>query len=525
MPTVRVSLASLTLVSFAIATASQAADHFLTIGGGYDPHGNQVSLERNVYFFRQLLAEQRTDNPPHDIYFADGRDPHRDLQFRDPDFECSPARHIAIELFGKLDDIDISYRNHNVEGVRDATSPRLIRNRLRELGDQLQDDDRLIIYATAHGGSGEDNTPFNTSIYTWNHRRFTASEFSDWLDELPEQTPVVMVMVQCYAGGFARTIFNEANPNQGLARQLRAGFFAQVHDRPAAGCTPDVNEESYQEYSSFFWAAIAGHDRAGNKIELVDFDGDGETSFAEAHAYAVCESETVDIPVRTSDAFLDYYSTDGTTGESAYDQARKKDEPRRLPPAEMVRAEGSLPNLLKHADAVDRAIVLGLAAKLGLDPDGDVSQVAAAVQRTARDAQRLRRDAGRATSQYNRARDRVKNEVRREWPELANEVTPTLAALMAERSDEFESKVTRMPGYKNMEQLGKDRDTKNDLSLQARKTEALALRLQHTIKRIVLTANLSHIASPKVVDRYQELLTLESGTLQHSKAAPPEPRT
>src|SRR5690606_28741065 len=114
------------------------------------------------------------------------------------------------------------------------------------------------------------------------------------------------------------------------------------------------------------------------------------------------------------------------------DQARKKEEPRRLPPAQLVRGEGSLPNLLKHADAVDRAIVLGLAQKLEIDPDGDVSQVAAAVQRTARDAQRLRRDAGRATSQYNRARDRVKNEVRREWPELANEVTPTLAALMAE---------------------------------------------------------------------------------------------
>lgn len=519
MYAVRVSLFTLTLLAIALPSETQGADYFLTIGGGYDPHGNQVSLERNVYFFRQLLAEQRTDNPSHDIYFADGKDPHRDLQFRDPDFECSTARHIAIELFGKLDDIDISYRNHRVEGVRDATSPRLIRDRLRELGDQFQDNDRLIVYATAHGGSGEDNTPFNTSIYTWNHRRFTAAEFSEWLNDLPESTPVVMVMVQCYAGGFARTIFNEANPNQGLARQLRAGFFAQVHDRPAAGCTPDVDEESYQEYSSFFWAAIAGHDRAGNKIALVDFDGDEATSFAEAHAYAVCESETVDIPVRTSDAFLDYYSTDGTTGESAYDQARKRDEPRRLPPAELVRAEGSLPDLIAHADAVDRAIVLGLVEKLELDPTGDVSQVAGAVQRTARDAQRLRRDAGRATSQYNRARDRVKSEVRREWPELASEVTPMLAALMAERAAEFEGKVTNMPGYQNMERLGKERDLKNGLSLKARKTEALALRLQHVVKRIVLSANLPHVASPQVVDRYRELLALESGSLHQTRGA------
>ena len=35
----------------------RADDHFLTIGGGGSPQNNQVSLERNVVYFRQTLAD------------------------------------------------------------------------------------------------------------------------------------------------------------------------------------------------------------------------------------------------------------------------------------------------------------------------------------------------------------------------------------------------------------------------------------------------------------------------------------
>ncbi|MCO6047396.1 C13 family peptidase [Aeoliella sp. ICT_H6.2] len=512
----RLYLATLLWTGLMAPPYACAADYFLTIGGGYDPQGNQVSLERNVEFFRTLLSEQRTDKPSHDIYFADGEDQHRDLQFRDPQFSCSPARHIAMELFADIDDIDISYRNHTLGGVRDATSPRLIRNRLRELGRKMTADDRLLIYATAHGGSGEDKTPFDTSLYTWNHRSFRASEFADWLDSLPQSTPVVMVMVQCYAGGFSHTIFNDADTSKGLARQLRAGFFAQVHNKPAAGCTPDVNEESYQEYSSFFWAAIAGHDRSGAPIEKVDYNGDGKTSFDEAHAYAVCESETVDVPVRTSDAFLGYYSTDGTSSESPYQRERDASEPRRLPATDLTRLEGTIAGLVRLADGVDGTIIQQLCSKLQLNVNGDVSQVDKALNRARQLVQRTRRDASRAASAYRRARDRVRSEVQREWPELDSDLSPTLAALMAERSTEFETKVQNMRSYKSLVELREDSIRKQDISLDARKDEALVFRLEHALKRVVLAANLPRVASPQVLDRYEQLLSLESGGL-HDK--------
>ena len=487
-----------------------ATDYFLTIGGGYDPQGNQVSLERNVAFLRQLLEEKRPDSPPHDIFFADGDDQHRDLQFRDPDFECTAGRRIALELFGDADDIDIAYRNHSLEGVRSATSPRRIRDRLGQLGRQMTGTDRLLVYVTAHGGSGEDETPYNTSIYTWNHRSFRAAEFEGWLDRLPESTRVVMVMVQCYAGGFSQTIFNEADPSKGLSRQLRAGFFAQVHDRPAAGCTPEVGQDSYQEYSSFFLAALAGRDRAGVVIDGLDLNGDGKTSFAEAHAYAVCESETIDIPIRTSDAFLAYYSTDGTTGASQYLEATQSDELRRLPSAELIRAEGNFAALLAQADEVDSAIAQRLIQKLQLDADGSVRQVQQARQRIGEQHRRARRSAGRAASTYRRARERVRSEVRREWPELDADLSPTLAALMAERADEFARIVAAKPSYQAMVRAAKSKESTSQASLDAKKDDALARRLEHTVNRIVRATNLPQVAPASVVERYHELIGLES---------------
>ncbi len=64
-------------------------------------------------------------------------------------------------------------------------------------------------------------------------------------------------MVQCYSGGFANLIFEQGQPDKPLAKANRCGFFATVHDRIAAGCTSDIDEEDYHEYSSAFWAAIS----------------------------------------------------------------------------------------------------------------------------------------------------------------------------------------------------------------------------------------------------------------------------
>jgi len=237
-----------------------ATDFFLTIGGGYNPSGNQASLEANVVFYQQILGEKHRGQRAHDIYFADGHDAGADLQVlaakpartTPPD---RPATELLASVHRRRGAERLEYRNHRVPDIAGALDPALIHARLDSIASSATAGDRLIVYVTAHGSEGSKENPYNTTIDCWNERKITAREFARWLKELPEGVPVVMVMAQCYCGGFAHTIFEELDTKKGLAPQVRAGFFAQQHNLPAAGCRPDIAND--EEFSSFFW----GRDR------------------------------------------------------------------------------------------------------------------------------------------------------------------------------------------------------------------------------------------------------------------------
>jgi hypothetical protein len=72
----------------------------------------------------------------------------------------------------------------------------------------------------------------------------------------------------------------------------------------AAGCTPDINEADYQDFTGYFMGALSGRDRLGNAVNGADYDGDGRVSMDEAFCYALIHDPTIDVPVCTSDAFV-----------------------------------------------------------------------------------------------------------------------------------------------------------------------------------------------------------------------------
>ncbi|MCH5373647.1 MAG: C13 family peptidase, partial [Planctomycetes bacterium] len=264
------------MVSLSGAVSAVGEDHFLSIGGGYSPTGNQVSLEKNVLMFQGLLARQHPEGVSHDIFFADGNDPARDLQFFDPASEVPRVHQLLAEVFQQTRHLDDQYRSSSIENVRGASSRENLQRWFDQQGPRLKPDDRLFLYVTAHGGRATDSKkPHNTVLYLWNAQRVTMQELATWLDKIDAQVPVVIVMVQCYAGGFADVIFHEGDPAKGFTAANRCGFFATVHDRGAAGCTADINEDDYHEYSTYFWAAIGGQTRTGQPIPPPDYDGDG----------------------------------------------------------------------------------------------------------------------------------------------------------------------------------------------------------------------------------------------------------
>lgn len=498
--------------------AARAKDYFLTVGGGHSPRGNQVSIERNVAFQQRVLSGLPGGAPDHYVLFADGDNRRPDVQYREDERDASEAERLMSLVFGRGRGGRMRYRNHELDNVAGPSDPELLNKRLGALAQELRAGDRLVLYVTAHGGSAPDededdggsdagepppertHNEFDTSIYFWDRKSLAASDFSRMLDQLPPDVGVVMVMVQCYAGGFAHTIFCDADAENGLAAHNRCGFFAQRHDLPAAGCTPGVDESEYQEYSSFFWAALGGQTRTGEAIAPADYDGDGRVSFAEAHSYSIIESDTIDIPVRTTGAFLREYSALGT--ESSREHGV-------LPMSGPVRDIGAL------ATSDERAVLAGLLAHLDLGDDATVDNVR-------RRTRELRRERARVDDQLSdAARDAMQH--RRDLREALDEAWPDLGErrrgrrarreILRDEPEKFVELVRAHPSYETLLAAEERSDELEDEQQAARHKEVKVKRLLRTIENIVLAANLPNVATAEIVARFERLRAMEEGSL------------
>ena len=488
------ALAALALVD--MASSATGKDYYLTIGGGYAPSGNQASIEKNVLFFERVLAEHAVAPERQAVFFSDGLDADADLQVLDVQ-SVPQANRLMAEFFGDEDDLGMFYRNHAVPNVRGSTSPANIRKWFHEVGSTLQAGDRLVLYVTAHGeASRERGNPYETAILLWDDQRLRVRELVDLLDELPEGVSVAAIMVQCYTGGFARFIYNDADPEQGLSTQRRCGFFATVHDRVAAGCTPDVDTTSYVEYSSYFWEALGGRTQAGDAGARPDYDGDGRTSFAEAHAYTVLHAETIDLPVKTSSEFL-----------SVESQFADREHP------ELLADDAPYDEVLKLATPAERAILEGLSAELELAGNERIDQA-----ERARPERRGRRFRGRSAGRgLRRLRGNIADDLEERWPELANVLNPGAIELVTTRSAEFVAAVEQHPSYRDYRAQAEAAAGAPDPQKRRVKFE----RFVATAEDVILRENLRRLGDAQRIAQYEAIVAAENeGLVAADPAAP-----
>jgi hypothetical protein len=480
---------------------SHARDVFLAIGGGHSPESNQASIEKNVLFFQQLLKEQSVPAAQQSVYFASGSPREKDVQA--VDIESVPkANRLMAEFFGTDRDLGLHYRAIEVPGVRGATSPENIRRWFGDVGSTLKAGDRLIIYVTAHGDRSDDRqNPHETSIMLWDDESLKVTELVALLDRLPAGVRVVAVMVQCYTGGFARFIYDKADPKKGLASQNRCGFFATVHDRVAAGCTPDVDQTTYVEYSTYFWEALAGHTRTGQPIKRPDYDGDGRTSFAEAHAYTVLGADTIDLPLTSSSEFL-----------SVESQFKDEDHPKLLP------KDAPYDTVLELATPAERAILEGLSSQLELTGSDRIA-TAGRNDRTSRRGRGRGRNRS-AIRQADRLRDTIADDLKDRWPELSNVLNPGAVELLTKRSDEFVRAVEEHPRYEEYRTQAVLAERTPDPQKRRAKFE----RFVRTAEDVILRENLKRMDDQKRLAQYTTIAAAEAGSLISPPPSGPGPR-
>ena len=88
-------------------------------------------------------------------------------------------------------------------------------------------------------------------------------------------------MVQCHAGGFAKLLFPGGDPKLTPLDRRFCGFYASLESQMAAGCTTEIDEAYYRDFTTYFVAALTGRDRLGRPSTGADYDKDGRVGMNE----------------------------------------------------------------------------------------------------------------------------------------------------------------------------------------------------------------------------------------------------
>lgn len=469
--------------------------HLLVMGGGSKPTSNQVSLEKNINYFYRVLDHLSLEDANRKVLFACGNDPaEKDLQYLDPASDDPQVMRLIDMLIGPGKGNIKKYRPHDVGGGEIASSKDHIVQWFTKHAITLKEKDSLLVYFTGHGGKGEKDNAQNTSLYLWPKHNMRMKPFAQELDKLSPQTPVVLVMVQCYAGGFANVIFKEGDPAKGLSEHNRCGFYAAVHNRTASGCTPHVNEADYKEYSSYFWAALAGEDRLGEPVERPDYDGNGKTSYLEAHAYAIIHSDSADLSITTSDRLVRAIKidTDSATGTLEQDSPYSK--------------------LHAAADTIRKAMLDGLSDRLDLTGEDRYQQAQKYLEEIKTDQRDLQIQRGKSFANMSKLRKELLGKLTERWPELKDIKKPEALATLVEHAQPIREAIADEAAFAKLNEAvdayNVIKEEREALTTKKAHTE----RFIYTCETVAKTDAFIRLGKPEHVAAYHTLHAREMAT-------------
>lgn len=363
----------------------------LILGGGPDLRHNQVAIERNVSYVSRLLPA----GSPRFTLFADGDATSETVLFEEQPKVLPPGERIFGMLFrgrGQGETSVLRYRAPQL-GRLDGPSNRTSVNRGFEWLRQ-QEGGPVLLYFTGHGSQARGGNLDNNNYDLWGSEKLSVRDLATQIATLPSQVPVTLVMVQCFSGAFGNVLFEGGDPAAAAIDRKIAGFFAAPRERTAAGCTPEVDEAEYHDFTSYFFAALSGRDRVGRKVTGADYNRDGQVGMDEAFAYSLAHDVSIDVPVATSDVFL----RRGTTPSNE----------------EIFRTSYS--QVLRWATPAQQAALDELSSALKLTGE---NRLAEGYQRMVAGTQPGTAQEMRATrTRYNTARDEVRQSLQERWPAL-----------------------------------------------------------------------------------------------------------
>lgn len=329
----------------------------LIVAGGPTIALNQYAIGSNARYVEKLTAKSLSQR----ILFADGHRDEKIITTFEP-YADADARKVFGWMFNDKPDFQgrAVLKASGLTRVDGPSTGSEVIDSCKALGQSVHAPESGFVYFTGHGSpdpnqaaefAGRGAFP-GTAFALWGNERLGVPNLAQSFQNWPADRPLVLVMAQCYSGGFANLIFKDGLPDHPVRDWDFAGFFSATGDREAAGCTPEVDEFDYQDFTTHFFAALSGITRDGTPLKGADLDKDGQVSMLEAYAWANVHDDSVDVPLCTSDFYL--RQTVRTTGDDWMKTPLAKIQP--------------------SAQPWQKSILQGLAKELGLEGEDSLFQ-------------------------------------------------------------------------------------------------------------------------------------------------------
>jgi hypothetical protein len=454
--------------------SAQAEDHIWLIGGGADLESSQAQIELNVIWARDVFTHLPGQRQIH-VYFNDGSAPAKDVKEWRPPPETASSLQPLARVFDSDWSNGESYRNHRVPGVLGGTEAKFLQEHLGKAFQQLHAGDRVLLVFNGHG-SHDRKDPNGNTIDLWGPSALTVKQVDALLSQIPRQVSLRFVFTQCYSGAFVGLSHPDSS---------RCGFVAEAEDEPAEGCSASVEAGDYRDYSTYFFAALAGRTRDGGPLKgSPDRNGDGQVSLYEAHLYTLRVGRSSDLPRSTSEVYLE-----------------------RWLPWYLSWAPWALD---LEADNVYSSLADTLAEAEGLTPGSDLGeQLALQRRRLAQDRERLEREQARLRKQMSVLRMSIEDAVLARWPEARHPYTLNFRRFLEQDLDAAQTSILSHPNYPALVQEQDHYWQVEDELLENERTLTQLEKIERLAWLGDVFALFQHLASKREREAYQRLLTCE----------------
>jgi hypothetical protein len=259
---------------FLAVVSAEVEPAILVFGTGWGAEGTQASIEANVMALDRTLTVDR-------VLIGGGAET-RSVQVSAPVDETSELLGLVLD---RSDGLHVGYRKPILVKAGPATKDEV----LKVLGELLASGRPVVVFGAGHGKGSDDDGP--ASLELWGpDDRLSVEALDTAIDHAHPKAALAMVLGQCHSGAFTQLAHAGEDPP-------RCVFAAVPGDRPSAGCTADLSDPSARAYLDTI--ANAFSERRGDR------DGDGKVSLVEAHAFAILNDTTIDVPIKSSDDWLE----------------------------------------------------------------------------------------------------------------------------------------------------------------------------------------------------------------------------